>query len=149
MGRLIVVRNVVLIVAPIIFITGQRDLSWSYLFSLDNQFFILYWLWIPSALWWLIGKDEKPSEPIKDNTKPKNVNELKRKSLLEYVDNYESRNFLTSLVHILIMGVITYLSWDKFGFGSQWFYVGAGVGWFLGLFVAIMLDDYLKNNPKG
>ena len=63
MAYLIIARNVVLVVAPIIFITGQRTLPWSYLFSLDNQFFILYWLWIPSALWWLIGKDENSSDP--------------------------------------------------------------------------------------
>lgn len=138
MNRLIVARNVVLVVAPIIFITGQRDLAWSYLFSLDNQFFILYWLWIPSALWWLIGKDEKPSEQIKSNPKPKKI------SKTELTKEDAS---ISTLVFIVITWGVSYIAWEKYGEGT-WFYVGIGVGALLGLSVASMLDDYFKNNPR-
>ncbi len=54
------IRNMILICTPIMFFF-QRDLSLSFLFSLDNRWFLLYWLFAPALIWFLNEGDSDTS----------------------------------------------------------------------------------------
>ena len=69
-----ILRGGVLVVAPIGFFF-QRDLPFTYLFSVNNTtWFLAYWLFIPMAIWFTIETLEK----LEENTVNLKSNSIKR-----------------------------------------------------------------------
>ena len=64
------IRNTTLVVTPILFFY-DRNLPIEYLFSVDNRFFLFYWLFIPMLIWFFF--DNKITVSISSRNKNNSI----------------------------------------------------------------------------
>ncbi|MDB3951801.1 hypothetical protein N9424_02330 [Gammaproteobacteria bacterium] len=64
------IRNTTLVVTPILFFY-DRNLPIEYLFSVDNRFFLFYWLFIPMLIWFFF--DNKITVSISGRNKNNSI----------------------------------------------------------------------------
>jgi hypothetical protein len=163
------IRTTTLIVTPILFFY-ERNLPIEYLFSVDNRFFLFYWLFVPMLIWFLYEKkihvsvsnrndnDENLNSYSKENIKSSKDNSTFNKIKLELAEVWEESAInhsgkysfyfhilgtVLAIIFLIIIGPSLYaiFGWDSAAFHIITILISMGLG---GMFA----DEIVKKIKK-